>query len=397
MLPKAELHLHLDGSLLPSFLFPRAERNGSCAASSPTPFPSTSSDLRVMVDLMKAEMRKGGGGGHVGLPPGANWPMFDLMNSFLQTAADLTAASQATALHLFDVHNVKYLEVRFCPKLHTLNGLTERQATEAVCSGLSLALSSRPGTKGGTILCALRSLPGSHALDTATLASAMKGEGVVGFDVAGSEQYPLSLPSVQAALDYCKSNKMPVTVHAGELPSGTVPNLEAALAPTSPVARIGHGAALALGDSLLAPSGTSRSSEALLRRAREKGVVVEVCLTAICTKGKGLERISDHPVRKMVAAGVKVALSSDNLLLSGDPATTVGGVDEEGTGIDRGFSYSNPSGEVALLVSELGFSWSEVKDIVVEGFWAGFGEKGDEWLREIEREVCEVLEKAGVL
>jgi hypothetical protein len=292
-LPKAEIHCHLDGSLLPSFLFERAELRG-CRSD----LPKTAGGLRTMVDEMKGEMRKGANAGHSGLKPGQNWPIFDLMNRFLQTAEELETAALCVARHVRDVHRVCLLELRFCPALHTLEGLSEREAVEAVGRGLKQAEADndvRPMMKddnsgdddysriwrqqqqqqqrlrfrGGVILCALRSKPSPHALhtaqlcldmlaphlkqrqarrrtriekaathaapgvlgapgatsssaeDTCSLASSdlIDGGCVIGFDVAGSEQFPLSLPAISEALSYCTANGVPITVHAGEVGS----------------------------------------------------------------------------------------------------------------------------------------------------------------------------------
>ena len=126
-LPKAEMHLHLDGSLLPSFLFKRAAARG-CRDE----LPSTAAGLRAMVDDMKADMRRGAAAGHSGVGAGKNWPIFDLMNRFLQTSEELEEAARGLAAHLAQRHSVRYLELRFCPALHTTEGLTEEAAVRAV-------------------------------------------------------------------------------------------------------------------------------------------------------------------------------------------------------------------------------------------------------------------------
>ena len=75
LLPKSELHLHLDGSLLPSFLFSAAEKLGHSDL-----LPSNESSLRSMIDEMKFAMRSGGSGGHKNIEGGKNWPVFDLVS-----------------------------------------------------------------------------------------------------------------------------------------------------------------------------------------------------------------------------------------------------------------------------------------------------------------------------
>jgi len=94
-LPKAELHLHLDGSLLPSFLFERAAARGCRDL-----FPATTAELRAMIDGMKKEMRAKGGGGHKDMKVGSNWPVFDLMNKFLQSEGELEEGTRRLVMYV---------------------------------------------------------------------------------------------------------------------------------------------------------------------------------------------------------------------------------------------------------------------------------------------------------
>jgi adenosine deaminase len=400
LVPKAELHVHLDGSLLPSFLFERA-----AARDCRELLPLTTEELRAMVDDMKREMRRTGSGGHKNIGPAQNWPVFDLMNKFLQTPDELFEASRRLALYLFHGHNVRYLEVRFCPSLHTLENLSEKDACAAVTRGLRSAFEQTQGQmRGGVILCALRSHPGPHALLVAQLAKELlevdgggRG-GVLGFDVAGSEQshYSLDSAAVGEGLRYCKDNAVPITVHAGELPSGCVGNLLTALHEDSGIRRIGHGAALARGDD-------NTPSEELCKMAVDRGVTVEVCLTAISTAGKGFKKMTDHPIKLLMERGIKVCVGIDNLLLSGDPVTA-SNLDEttiecakemdaatSASSIDTKFSYSNPNGEVANLVDVMGFTWEEVAKVTRNGFDAMFAVGGglEEWKAGVLRELDE--------
>jgi hypothetical protein len=147
--------------------------------------------------------------------------------------------------------------------------------------------------------------------------------------------------------------------------------------------------------------------------------VVEVCLTAITTPSKGIPSYAHHPVKRLLAAGVRCALSCDNLLLSGDPGTAGPVDDDEVTGANGvgghaatpepqsagggeragerindggggggggggagavaavvpgglGCSYAHPSGEVAHLVADCGASWAEARQVVLEGARAAF-------------------------
>jgi adenosine deaminase len=422
-LPKCELHMHLDGSLLPEFLFERASARGMREV-----LPETSFELRNMIDSMKKEMRNQPAAGHSGVESGKNWPLFDLMNNFLQTEYELETAAYLLASHLQNVHNVKVFELRFCPTLHTIEGLSELEAVHAVGRGLlrAEAEGSKTGLfRTGIILCALRSYPSPHPMQIAQLAksnlrnlSNNADSMVVGYDVAGSEQFPLTLPHIKEALVYCAENKVPITVHAGEIPCGTYSNLELAL--SLPVQRIGHGAALAFDQHPASATSTDggdnqnvMTSQEMMERARDLGIVVEVCLTAITTPSKGIHSYQDHPIRRMLAAGVKCALSCDNLLLSGDP-NTAGPVDfpsednqaAAGSLINGasicingglGVCYAHPSGEVAHLVADCGLPWAEARNVILEGARASFcfGDEGDKqsFVAMFEKELDEALSR----
>jgi adenosine deaminase len=209
-LPKTELHLHLDGSLPAEFIRARAAARGVSA-------PPTNGELRTMIDDMKANRAKTAASTDArditAVASGKNWAIFDWMNQFLQTAAELEEATCALASALRTEHEVWYAEVRFCPTLHVLEGLSEEAALAAVVAGFARAKAAT-GLRGGILVCALRSHPAPHPLAMATLAAQYLHRGVVGFDVAGSETYPLSLPAISDALHAAKVAQVPITLQS---------------------------------------------------------------------------------------------------------------------------------------------------------------------------------------
>jgi adenosine deaminase len=93
----------------------------------------------------------------------------------------------------------------------------------------------------------------------------------------------------------------------------------------------------------------------------------------------------------MVDAGVRVALSSDNLTLSGDPLVA-GAWPLHGE-----LSYAHPAGEVAHLVAHCGFSWAEARELLLTGVRAAFAPEADEvFVAEFEAAVDRVLAEEGV-
>ena len=137
-----------------------------------------------------------------------------------------------------------------------------------------LGFEDQDDVAGGLILCALRSYPREHGLETAALAARYVGGGVVlAMDVAGFEGgFPLNCAddAMDAGVRAAARAGVPVTVHAGECPDwkfGTVENVKHAVDELS-AARIGHGIAL------------GRHLDVARRYAQLGKPTIEVCFSA---------------------------------------------------------------------------------------------------------------------
>jgi len=271
---------------------------------------------------------------------GQNWGVYDWCNQFLQQSEELEEAACAVIAERAAV-NVVHCEVRFCPALHTQEGLSEAEAIAAVCRGLDKAVAEGTALSGGIIITALRSLPSEHSLRMARLAKQFLWKGVVGFDIAGDEgSFPLALH--EDAIRYAKQAGVPVTVHAGEWTEGTLANVELALA--LGVDRIGHGIVMA-------------QCEATMARVAASGVTVEVCLSSNVKPWRdgAPKSVAEHPITQMVKAGVTCALSSDNIMLSGTH--------------DRQAESVN---ELARLAHDTPLGWRGAKALLMNGAAGAF-------------------------
>ena len=342
-LPKVELHLHLDGSLPSKFIAERAKaRNIS--------IPVPAHELRDYLHEMKVKVRSAG----TKTETTGNWSYFDFCNQFLQTAEELIEGTMQVCHQLIS-DGVWYAEIRFCPTLHTLEGLTETEVVKHVVEGFEKGCKGTT-LKGGIIICALRSYSVMHSIKMVNLCKEWIGRGVVGFDVAGHEgTYPLEIH--EEAVRLAVSSNIPVTVHAGEW-ANTESNI--ILAVNLGVDRIGHGI-------------TVVNDTELLKLIASKDITVECCLTSNVGSGR-VKSYEAHPIRHMFDAGIKVTVSSDNLLLSGSKDLV-----------------PSSSHEIERLITDLKFGIEDIKVIVLNAIYGSFGNKlrllSKDWIESFEAEV----------
>jgi adenosine deaminase len=110
--------------------------------------------------------------------------------------------------------NVRYMEVRYSPMLHTRLGLKLTSVVEAVLAGLRAAHDAL-GIESAVILCGIRNIPPESSLEMAQLAVAYKGRGVTGFDLAGAE-YDHPAKHHREAFQLIRNNIINCTILAGE-------------------------------------------------------------------------------------------------------------------------------------------------------------------------------------
>lgn len=226
--------------------------------------------------------------------------------------------------------NIRYVEVRFCPALHT-HAMTSADAVDAVLDGLAAGEREVP-CRARLIISALRTLPPSVSEDLARIAVEYRDRGVVGFDLAGAESgYPARLHA--AAFQYAHDHGLPCTCHAGEADGPA--SVWQALRECG-VQRIGHGTRIADDPDLEA-------------YVIEHGVPLEMCLSSnVHTRAvAGIER---HPVRRYVERGAVVTLNTDGRLMDG-----VSLIDE-----------------YALAARVFGFGHDDLRRIALNGFRAAF-------------------------
>jgi adenosine deaminase len=205
----------------------------------------------------------------------------------LQTAGALERAALELGIDSA-AENIDYLEVRWAPRLHLRNGLSVSEVISSVLAGLDAA-----PLKAVAIVCAMRHHTPEDNVALAREAGRFAGRGVVGFDLAGDEVRYAASPQ-RPAFEAARAAGLRLTCHAGE--AGDPSSVEEALG--LGVERIAHGV-------------IGASEPRIVERIRSEGVVLDMCPTANW-KCKAVASMSEHPLPRLVRAGVRCTISTDS-------------------------------------------------------------------------------------
>ena len=269
-MPKAELHLHVEGSLEPELIFALAARNGIALA-----YPDVAAlraayaftDLQSFLDIYYA-------GASVLL---REQDFFDMAWAYLARAAS---------------ENVLHAEIFFDPQTHTARGVPMRD----VIGGLARACGQARqelGISARLILCFLRHLSQDDALATLEAALPLRHH-LVGVGLDSSER---GHPPEKFAQVFAKARRagLRLVAHAGE--EGPPEYVRAALDVLG-VERIDHGV-------------RSLEDPALVRRLADDGVPLTVCPLSN-VKLRVFGTMADHTLPALLAAGLKATINSDD-------------------------------------------------------------------------------------
>ncbi len=195
--------------------------------------------------------------------------------------------------------------IRFCPALHTREGLSRSDAVTAVLRGIEQgvgeALASAPADRlsARVVISVLEGMSEEEAGALVDLAIGFADLGVLGVDLAGDEAL---FDAARYARPFARAADagLGVTVHAGE--GGNAGNVAAAVQILG-ADRIGHGVGAA-------------SDPGTMSLLADRDVAVEVCLSSNLHTG-AVGSLGAHPLCTLVEAGVPVALATDNRFFSG--------------------------------------------------------------------------------
>jgi adenine deaminase len=269
-LPKAELHVHLEGSLEPGMLFSLAERNGIALR-----WPSVEA-LRAAYEFINLE-------DFLALYFEGCRVMVTEQDFYDVTAAYLKKASE---------QGVRRAEVFLGPQSFTERGVPLDVIMQGVLGAIEDARANS-GISAGYIVSVHRHRPVEDALkvldDIAPWAGQIAGAGMGGPEVGHPPGRFRSYYLKAKALGYR------TTVHAGE--EGPPEYIREAL-DTLPVERIDHGV-------------TAHRDEELMDRLAAIQIPLTVCPLSNL-RLKGFPSLEVHPLKKMLDRGLRVSVHSDD-------------------------------------------------------------------------------------
>ncbi|MEF9885701.1 adenosine deaminase [Streptomyces sp. P9-A4] len=272
-LPKAELHVHHVGSASPRIVAELAARH---------PDSKVPTDPEALADYF-------------------TFTDFAHFIDVYLSVVDLVRTPEDVRLLTFEVardmarQNIRYAELTITPYSSTRRGIDERAFMAAIEDARKAA-----EAEFGTVLRWCFDIPGEAGLvsaeETARLATTdgLRPEGLVSFGLGGPE-IGVPRPQFKPYFDLARAAGLHSVPHAGET---TGPRTVWDAINDLGAERIGHGT-------------SSVQDPALLAHLAEHRIALEVCPTSnIATRA--VATLDEHPIRRMVDAGVLVTVNSDD-------------------------------------------------------------------------------------
>jgi adenosine deaminase len=268
-IPKAELHVHLEGTAPPDLIRRIADRNGLELPDGLLAAPDRFA-YRDFLDFLDT---------------------YDKAASVIRTAEDYRDITYEYLVKCA-AEGAIYVELSASPDHARLVGLGDEEHIDGIARGIDDAR-AETGIEGRIIILCVRNFGFESALRVARYAAERSHPYIVGFGMGGDEEkYP---PDAYAeAFQIATEAGLGCSVHAGEWAGPE--SVRGAL--DLPVSRIGHGV-------------RSIEDPALVTELAERGTFLECCPTSNVVLGL-YPSYDDHPVPRLIAEGVNVTLGSDD-------------------------------------------------------------------------------------
>jgi len=262
--PKAELHLHLEGSVEPETM--------------------RELDPELSLEAVRAMYRIDGFKGFI--------QAYKSVVERLRTPEDYAHITRALLLRLAD-ESVRYAEITLSAGVVLWKGQEFAPIYRAVRQA-----AAESSIEVLWILDAVRHFGAGHAMQVEELAAERVNDGVVAFGIGGDEERG---PASWFGEVYrtAKSAGLRLTAHAGE----TVGPESVRAALEIGAERIGHGI-------------RAVEDDALMRHLRDRDVPLEVCISSNVATGV-VASLEAHPVRRLYDAGVPITLNTDDPAIFG--------------------------------------------------------------------------------
>ncbi len=286
--PKVLLHDHLDGGLRPATVIELAAEAGH---ELPTTDPG---ELQAW------------------FTEGANRRDLDLyLETFEHTIAVMQTREHiervsAECIEDLAADGVVYAEVRMAPELCIEGDLSPDDAVEAMLDGFARGAEGRD-IDVGLIVTAMRHAARSQEI--AEVALRHRDEGVVGFDIAGSESGHPPSRHLDAFRTIAEANSH-ITIHAGE--AFGLPSIWEAVQICG-AERLGHGVRI-VDDITVDDEGFAHLGR-LASFVRDRRVPLEMCPTSNVNTGV-CDTIAEHPIGLLRQLRFRVTVNTDNRLMS---------------------------------------------------------------------------------
>ena len=305
-LKKAELHCHVEGAAPPHLTLSQAEKYG--------------------VDHT-AFIRDGA---YVWTDFTSFIACYDHVASVFRTADDYAALTEAYLDELAAANTI-YSELFISPDHGEAVGLPPEDYVGGLAAGIEAAR-QKSGIECRMIVIGERHLGPENVLRRAEWAARNPHPLITGFNMAGEERMN-RVADYARAFDVVRDAGLGITIHAGELCGAF--SVTDALDLVRP-SRIGHGV-------------RAIEDPDLVRRLADLGTVLEVCPGSNISL-QVFPDFASHPLRRLVEAGVKVTLSSD----------------------DPPFFHTSLAREYELASTEFGFSDEEINAMTRTAIEAAF-------------------------
>ena len=274
-LPKAELHLHLEGAIEPSTVAELAARHGDSISAAEVAARYATRDFSAFIEAYK-------------------W-----VTSYLRDPQDYALVARETAERLL-AQNVLYAEITLSVGVM----LFRQQDVTANFRAIREAVRhfEPRGLRLQWIFDCVRQFGPGPAMQAARIAVELREEGVIAFGIGGDE---LAVPAAEfrSVFDFAATGGLRRLAHAGE--TGGPESVRDALELLG-AERIGHGIAVA-------------RDPALADVMREQSIPLEICPTSNLRTGalalqigRPSATLSDHPLPDLLRAGVPLSISTDD-------------------------------------------------------------------------------------